>query len=76
MGQNAIWGSGEKTKNIQDLRAELSTRGERGSRRRSKSLPNPSPDLFRVAAWFGGEEGKSPSVECDGDVDRQCGFIL
>ena len=30
----------------EDLRAELSRRGERRSRGRSRSLPNPSPDLF------------------------------
>ena len=55
----------------------LSMRGERRSRGRSRSLPNPSPDLItgEFTACFGGEQGKSPLVECDGDVDRQCGFI-
>ena len=29
----------------------------------------------RVAACVGGEQGKSPSIECDGDFDRQCRVV-
>ena len=61
----------------ENLRAELSLRGERRSRGRSRSLPQSISQSSResCSVWFGGEQGKSPFVECHGDFDRQCGVV-
>ena len=59
----------------EDLRAELSRRGERRSRGRSRSLPNPSPDLFTGELQRGSVVNGGTFVECHGNIDRQCGVV-